>query len=285
MTELRAAVIIGSGSASFEMLRNLTEVLPVMVTPRWVRNRCQPIAIRDVLRYLVGVLGKPAALGRVFEIGGPDVVTYREMMPLYAEVAGLRRRIARPRPAALPRLSSLWVGLVTPLPADLARPLVESLLNEVVVSDRPSTRRASDQQPIRSARRSRLAAAAGGRAAGHHAGRDAELPGRTPADPMPTDPDWAGGTSCATQQTARTDTPPDALFAPIAGIGGDRGWYVTPILWSLRGLGRPGRGRRGDAAGSPPPRHLASATPSTSGGSRRSSPTDAAAPGRDEAPR
>src|SRR3954453_708418 len=134
-TELRAAVVIGSGSTSFEMLRHLTEVLPVMVTPRWVRTRCQPIAIRDVLAYLVGVLGRPEATGRVLEIGGPDVVTYAEMMDLYADVAGLRRRVVVPVPVLTPTLSSYWVGLVTPLPAGLARPLIVSLENEVVVRD------------------------------------------------------------------------------------------------------------------------------------------------------
>ncbi len=135
VTELRAAVIIGSGSASFEMLRHLTDVLPVMITPRWVRTRCQPIAIRDVLAYLVGVLGTTEALGRVFEIGGPDVVTYVEMMQLYADLAGLQRRVVVPVPVLTPRLSSYWVGLVTPLPIGLARPLIDSLENEVVVHD------------------------------------------------------------------------------------------------------------------------------------------------------
>jgi uncharacterized protein YbjT (DUF2867 family) len=135
VTELRAAIIIGSGSASFEMLRHLVEVLPLMVTPRWVDTRCQPIAIRDVLRLLVAVLDTPATAGQVIEIGGPDVLTYREMMQRYAEVAGLRRRLIMPVPVLTPRLSSLWVGLVTPLPTGLARPLVDSLVNEVVVRD------------------------------------------------------------------------------------------------------------------------------------------------------
>jgi len=98
-----------------------------------VRTRCQPIAIRDVLAYLVGVQGRDEAAGRVFEIGGPDVVTYAEMMDLYADVAGLRRRVVVPVPLLTPRLSSYWVGLVTPLPAGLARPLIDSLENEVIV--------------------------------------------------------------------------------------------------------------------------------------------------------
>src|SRR6476660_7133607 len=128
---LRAAVIIGSGSASFEMLRYLTERLPVVVTPRWVRSRIQPVAVRDVLRYLVGAATLPAEVNRGFDIGGPDVLTYAEMMHRYSDVAGLRPRVLIPVPLLTPRLSSLWVGLVTPVPAGLAMPLVESLRNEV----------------------------------------------------------------------------------------------------------------------------------------------------------
>ncbi len=140
VTELRSGVILGSGSASFEMLRALVEVIPLMVTPRWVNvTLCQPIGIADVLAYLVGVLGKDAALGRVFEIGGPDVLTYRQLMDIYAEEAGLPRRVVIPVPVLSPLLSSHWVNLVTPLPIDLARPLIEGLRNDVVVRD-PSIR-------------------------------------------------------------------------------------------------------------------------------------------------
>jgi uncharacterized protein YbjT (DUF2867 family) len=131
---LQAAVIIGSGSASFEMLRYLTERLPAMVTPRWVETRIQPIGVHDVLRYLVGSAELPAGDRRRFDIGGPDVLTYAEMMRRYAEMAGLTPRIIVPVPLLTPRLSSLWVGLVTPVPASLARPLVESLRNEDVCS-------------------------------------------------------------------------------------------------------------------------------------------------------
>jgi uncharacterized protein YbjT (DUF2867 family) len=117
VTELRAAVIIGSGSASFEMLRHLTEVLPVMIAPKWVRTRCQPIAIRDVLVYLVGVLGVEEASGRILEIGGPDICSYNGLMDVYAEVAGLKRRRVLPVPVLTPSLSSHWIGLVTPIPS------------------------------------------------------------------------------------------------------------------------------------------------------------------------
>ena len=136
LTQLRAAVIIGSGSASFEMLRCLVEVLPVMVCPRWVtRTRCQPIAIDDVLHSLVAALGSPAAGNERIEIGGPDVLTYQQMMQRYAAVAGLRRRLILGVPALTPRLSSHWVNVVTPLPIGLARSLVDSLRNDVLVSD------------------------------------------------------------------------------------------------------------------------------------------------------
>src|ERR1700733_9144838 len=132
---LQAAVIIGSGSASFEMLRYLTERLPAMITPRWVDTRIQPVAVHDVLRYLAGSAALPADVSRRFDIGGPDVLTYAEMMRRYAGVAGLTPRIIVQVPLLTPRLSSLWVGLVTPVPSSLAMPLVESLRNEVVCSE------------------------------------------------------------------------------------------------------------------------------------------------------
>jgi uncharacterized protein YbjT (DUF2867 family) len=125
--ELRAGVVIGSGSASFEMLRYLTERLPVMITPKWVTVRIQPIAVRDVLRYLVGAAGVKEDINRDFDIGGPEVFTYKEMMVQYAEAAGLRKRYILPLPVLTPRLSSGWVGLVTPVPITLARRLIDSL--------------------------------------------------------------------------------------------------------------------------------------------------------------
>ena len=131
-TVLRAAVVLGSGSASFEMLRHLTERLPVMVVPRWLGTRIQPIAIRDVLRYLVGSAAMPAGVSRGFDVGGPDVLTYADMIRRYAAVAGLPRRLLLPVPVLTPRLSSHWVGLVTPVPTALAKPLVDSLVHEVV---------------------------------------------------------------------------------------------------------------------------------------------------------
>ncbi len=250
LTELRAAVIIGSGSASFEMLRHLTEVVPVMITPRWVRTRCQPIAIRDVLAYLVGVLGNTDAYDTVLEIGGPDIVTYAEMMDTFAEIAGLRRRFLIPVPVLPPRLSSHWVGLVTPVPMGLARPLVDSLRNEVVVHDH----RAEELMPrtrlsLRDAITLALARSRDLEVATSWAG--AELGGRGPADPMPMDPSWSGGTVLDDTQVVETDASVHEVFAAVTGVGGTRGWYAAEPLWELRGLadrllGGPGmrRGRR-----------------------------------------
>ncbi len=134
-TVLRAAVILGSGSASFEMLRHLTDRLPLMVTPRWLGTRIQPIAVRDVLHYLVGSASMPAEVSRGFDIGGPDVLTYRDMMQRYAAVAGLQPRRIVTLPLLTPSLSSHWVGLVTPVPSSIARPLVDSLIHEVICKE------------------------------------------------------------------------------------------------------------------------------------------------------
>jgi uncharacterized protein YbjT (DUF2867 family)/uncharacterized protein YndB with AHSA1/START domain len=135
VTEFRAAVIVGAGSLSFEMIRYLTERVPLMICPSWVYTRIQPIAIRNVLDYLVGALDVPDSAGRTIEIGGSDVITYGEMMTGYARLRGLRRALLAV-PVLTPRLSSYWVHLVTPIPASIARPLIEGLRNEVVVRDR-----------------------------------------------------------------------------------------------------------------------------------------------------
>ncbi|MDX6326286.1 MAG: hypothetical protein QOK15_2640, partial [Nocardioidaceae bacterium] len=235
VTELRAAVIIGSGSASFEMLRYLVEILPVMICPRWVHNRCQPIAIGDVLYFLVAVLGVEESEGQILEVGGPDILSYRDMMLTYAEVAGLRRRRIQPVPVLSPSLSSRWVGLVTPLPTGLARPLVESLINEVVVEDRPITAVIPHRPiPFREALERALARVAELEVVTSWS--DATLPGRSPADPMPTDPDWAGGSLLRDWQQSSSDASPAELFQTVQGIGGARGWYVTPLLWGIRGF-------------------------------------------------
>jgi uncharacterized protein YbjT (DUF2867 family) len=234
---LRAAVIIGSGSASFEMLRYLTERLPVMVTPRWVERLVQPIAIRDVLRYLVRAASLPAEASGSFDIGGPDVLTYRQMMRRYAVVAGLRRRTIIPVPVLSPRLSSHWVGLVTPVPGSLARPLIESLHHDAVCSDRAVTRWIPDppggligfEQSVDLAlRRVREAAVTTRWSSG-------SVPGAA-ADPLPTDPDWAGGSLYSDVRELRTPASAAAVWSTIEAIGGGNGWYSLPVAWQARGL-------------------------------------------------
>jgi uncharacterized protein YbjT (DUF2867 family) len=130
-TFLRAAIIFGAGGASFEMIRSLVEHLPVMITPRWVTTRCQPIAVGDVINYLVGCLHDERTAGETFDIGGPDILTYREMMERFAAIAGRTIRIF-PVPVLTPKLSSYWVGLITPVKPSIAMPLIEGLANEVV---------------------------------------------------------------------------------------------------------------------------------------------------------
>ncbi len=235
VTELRAAVIIGSGSASFEMLRHLDEVLPAMICPRWVTStRVQPIAIADILHYLVAVVDKPDTAGEILEVGGPDVLTYRDMMDHYAAVAGLRRRLIIPVPFLTPRLSSHWINLVTPLPYGLARPLVESLINDVVVHPDRDIRRFVDHEPYTLDQAIERALAVIGDLEMKTSWMDSAR-GKSSAAPMPQDPDWSGGTIYENVQEIDSTATPEALFAAVAGIGGARGWYAINSLWTLRG--------------------------------------------------
>jgi uncharacterized protein YbjT (DUF2867 family) len=238
VTEFRAATVIGAGSLSFEMLRHLTDVLPVMTTPRWVRTRCQPIAIDDLLGILAAAGEKVPPQSRVVEVGGPDVLTYAEMMQIYAAEAGLRKRLIIPVPVLSPGLSSLWIGLVTPLPAAVARPLVSSLRNEVIVgnaelSEIPHT-------SFRTAVRRAIAAPPT---------PDAASIESDPALPQPSDPGWAGATRFIDQRTAVSRAPVTALAGAFTRIGGNNGYYTVDWAWTVRGLadrllGGPGR-RRG----------------------------------------
>ncbi|WP_265523113.1 SDR family oxidoreductase [Oerskovia flava] len=251
-TVLQAAVILGSGSASFEMMRYLTERLPAMTTPRWVDNRIQPIAIRDVLRYLVGSADMPDDVSRAFDIGGPDVLTYREMMQRYAAVAGLRRRAIVSVPVLTPRLSSHWVGLVTPVPSGIARPLVESLVHEVFCREKDIAQYVPDPPDglvgFDRAVELALERIHDGEVATRWS--SAALPG-APSDPLPTDPDWAGGSLYVDERRTVVDAPSDVLWRVIEEIGGQGGWYSWSLAWRARGLmdrlvGGPGlrRGRR-----------------------------------------
>ncbi|THA75915.1 SDR family oxidoreductase [Streptomyces sp. A0642] len=235
-TVLRAAVIIGSGSASFEMLRYLTERLPVMVTPSWVSTRIQPIAVRDVLRILVGSAPMPHDVNRAFDIGGPDIVTYRDMMQRYAEVAGLPHRLILPVPMLSPRLSSHWIGLVTPVPRSLARPLAESLRYEVVCREHDIAAYVPDGpgQPFGLDKALQLALQRVRDARVTTRWSSASVPG-VPSDPLSTDPDWAGGSLYTDVRRRDVDASPEALWRVVEGIGGEHGWYSFPLAWAVRG--------------------------------------------------
>ncbi len=223
VTELRAAVVIGAGSLSFEMLRNLTEVLPVMTTPRWVRTHCQPIAIQDLLTLLTNAIQDPDPASKVLDIGGPDVLSYEQMMRVYALEAGLRRRLIIPVPVLSPGLSSLWVGLVTPLPAATARPLVSSLRNEVAVGDdRYLELLSRPAMPFVEAVRRALAPAG--------------VPSDDPAAPQPGDPPWSGGVVYREVRMVACRAQPEILAAEFKAIGGSRGYYALNWAWKLRGL-------------------------------------------------
>jgi uncharacterized protein YbjT (DUF2867 family) len=234
VVELRAAVVIGSGSASFEMLRYLVEVLPAMVTPRWVDTKCQPVAVRDVLHFLAESLTADVT-GRVLDVGGPEVLTYREMMAQYAQVAGLRKRFVVPVPFLTPGLSSRWIGLVTPIPPLLARPLIESLVNDVIVTgEAAATAMPIEQLGYREAVERALGRSISGDVPTSWA--HAELGGRQPAEPQPTDPAWSGGTVNLDSRVRHVAASPEALFHVVCSIGGRRGWYTGDLLWSLRGV-------------------------------------------------
>ncbi|MEV6392493.1 SDR family oxidoreductase [Nocardia xishanensis] len=233
---LRAGVVIGSGSASFEMLRYLTERLPVMVTPRWVRNRVQPIAVRDVLYYLVqGAELAPDQVG-AFDIGGPDIVTYEDMMQTYAEAAQLPRRVVVPVPLLTPWLSAQWVNLVTPVPRAIAVPLMESLINDVACSDHAISQLIPDPPTGPIAFREAVTLAL-------TRIRDLDVPTRwsdasppqTPSDPLPSDPDWAGGSLYRDFRERPVHADPEVLWSVIESVGGEHGWYSFPLAWAVRG--------------------------------------------------
>lgn len=244
-TVLRAAMIIGAGSASFEILRYLVERLPIMITPRWVSTESQPIAIRDALHYLVACLDTPDTAGLTIDIGGPEVWSYAKIMRECARARGLRRRIVIPVPVLTPRLSSLWIHLVTPLSSSIARPLAEGLRNRVVCRD-DLARRLMPHEPltIRAAMDAAFADVEADRV--ETAWSDAGV--------VPGDPDWAGGTVFTDRRHARTHASPDAVWHALATLGGTHGYFASNWLWRLRGtmdrlVGGPGlrRGRRSTA--------------------------------------
>jgi uncharacterized protein YbjT (DUF2867 family) len=233
---LQAGPVIGSGSASFEMIRHLTNRLPVMTTPKWVRNRIQPIAIRDVLHYLLACATLDYSPNRSYDIGGPEVSTYVDMMNVYAEVAELRRRRVLVLPVLTPKLASLWVGLVTPLPPRLAMPLIESVQCEAIAYERdidalippPPAGLTSYRDAVRLA----LRRTANGEIETHWV--NATVPS-IPSDPLPSDPDWAGETVYTDMRSRECAAHPKTVWEVVESIGGENGWYSFPLAWSVRG--------------------------------------------------
>jgi uncharacterized protein YbjT (DUF2867 family) len=236
--ELRAGIIIGSGSASFEMLRHLTHRLPIMTTPKWVSNRTQPIAIRDVLYYLRSAANLEKPQDRICDIGGPEVVTYAEMMQKFSKLAGLRKRIIIQVPVLTPKLSSLWIGFVTPVPTSLARPLVESLISEVVADPHKSVTEIIPLPPEGLLTVSQAIELALTRVAENHVDSrwsDAAQP-TAPWQKAQSDPDWAGELMLKDHREITTDVPGAKIWEQIEGIGGEHGWFGSGWLWYLRGL-------------------------------------------------
>jgi uncharacterized protein YbjT (DUF2867 family) len=228
--EFRASIVIGSGSLSFEMIRALVQRLPVMICPRWVAVKAQPIAIEDVVAYLVAALDLPIEQSAVFEIGGPDQVSYGEIMQEYARQCGLRRWMI-PVPILTPHLSSLWLGLVTPIYARVGRKLVESMRNPTLVHDK-SALTVFNIQPMGLKEAVKRAL--------HHENQEFAATFWSDALSSSGKPaSWGGvrfGTRLVDSRTVHVAVAPALAFAPIQRIGGSNGWYFASFLWQIRGF-------------------------------------------------
>jgi uncharacterized protein YbjT (DUF2867 family) len=233
-TDLRAPMILGSGSASFEILRYLVERLPAMVTPRWVQSLNQPIAIRDVIAYLVGCLEHEETVGQTLDIGGPDILTYLDLLKIYAEEAGLRKRIIIPVPVLTPTLSAYWIRFVSPVPTSIALPLTEGLTSDAVCTEN----RIQSIMPrkLLSCREAiRLALDRIKQEQVDTCWMDAgEL--IEPEWAHCGDAEWAGGTLMHCGYRARMKAEVDDIWHAVSKIGGKTGWYHLDILWRLRGM-------------------------------------------------
>ncbi|MDY0164340.1 SDR family oxidoreductase [Desulfobotulus sp.] len=233
VTVLRAAMVLGSGSASFEILRYLVDRLPFMLTPRWIRTSCQPIGIRNTLEYLVGAMVHPDMGGETFDIGGPDVLSYQDLMQLYAEEAGLKKRMIIPVPFQTPGLSAFWVHLVCPLPAGIAKPLAEGLRNPVVCGDmRIAGLIPQKLLSCREAIREAIRKVAQEEVETRWSDAGKLLP---PEWVQCTDPSYSGGTilDCCYKVKIRGNA--ENIWQKVASIGGKNGWYYGDILWRIRG--------------------------------------------------
>ncbi len=227
VTELRAALIIGSGSVSFEMIRHITEVVPVMMRPKWFKTRCQPISVRNVLQILVEVLDR--SVEGVVEIGGPDVLTYEEMIHGYAEVAGLRKRLVIPLPIFNLRLSTVVTSMITPLPISVVGPLLASLSNNVVADDPVDF-------GIELLTYTEALALALQRTDERFVPTRWTDAVKTPEAPMPQDPVWAGERMLLDRKDVATRASAEDLYWAVSRIGGDVGYYVMGWAWQARGF-------------------------------------------------
>lgn len=237
---LQAGVIIGSGSASFEMIRHLTDVLPVMTTPKWVHNRIQPIAVRDVLHYLVEAATAEVGESRTWDVGGPDVLEYGEMMQTYADVAGLHRRTIIVLPMLTPAIASWWVGLVTPIPSGLARPLVESLHCDAVMANDDVAAVISPPPDGLIGYRESVSLALRELADGPVGAPWSAQPSET----TPADPDWAGAVNYTLKRSGWTRVAEEELWKMVESSPAQQDWRVT-----LREPGRLLRMRQESRAG------------------------------------
>jgi uncharacterized protein YbjT (DUF2867 family) len=236
--ELRAGIIIGSGSASFEMLRHLTHRLPIMTTPKWVMNKTHPIAIRDVLYYLKSAAHLDKPVNQVFDIGGPEVLSYADMMQKFAKLSGLKKRWIIRVPVLTPGLSSLWIGLVTPVPTALARPLVGSLISEVVADPAKSIdalipKPAEGLIDVENAIQLALS-----KITTHNVETrwsDATMP-TAPWQKAQGDPDWAGEMVLRDRREQVTDISAEKVWRQVERIGGENGWFGSDLLWWARGV-------------------------------------------------
>lgn len=228
---LQASIIIGSGSASYEMLRYLTARVPLIPLPGWADNRIQPIAIADVLHYLLRSATLPDTVNRTFDIGGLDIVSYRQLIQRYARAAGLPQPVSLPAPRAVTRLAATIVGIITPIPSRVARPLIESLAHDMICHEHDllTLLGAPPEGPTSLDQAMSQACAADRSSLG-----DSTI--ESPARALPGDPRWAGGPLFTDDRALPSTATPARLWDIITGIGGDTGWYTVPGAWTLRGI-------------------------------------------------
>ncbi|MGH3654746.1 SDR family oxidoreductase [Glutamicibacter sp.] len=234
---LQAGLVIGSGSASFEMVRHLSDVLPVMPAPRWVLNQVQPIAIRDTLHYLAACAELAQPAHGTYDIGGPGTYSYAQLMKIYAQVAGLREPKVWPLPLLTPRLASHWVNLVTPLPRTLASALVQSLQHDCVMGSREINELiAPPAQGLCDYPRAVQLALEKMDADAVQTSWATAQPISAPAEPLPSDPDWSGRKAYTDIRRISTAATEAQLFSVLHRIGGKSTYFAFPALWKLRGL-------------------------------------------------